>query len=171
MTPAGSLEVPGAYSPAFYTKLTDLLGDPRVLAAMYRGHGDRRVMHMMACEQHSRTNAQGGMPWNALVLSVMAAEPVDRNEWGARFIFDKWSFGDLLVDGADLEWGCPSVKSLVENQCEGPRRYALTRQDCGPINGFDREQGDGWTLYRRQASASAIWQTELVWSRRMACRP
>lgn len=143
---------PPSHTEAFYRQLERLLRDPELASASYRAGGDHRVLRAMATEQRRRASLTGHKPGHALHLSALCNHRASNEGWGSEIWFyeEGLGHGDLYIQGIGRMGGAP-LKALVECHGHVPGRYILGAADEGDIIGFDREPGEGYALYRRQA--------------------
>lgn len=137
------------HTQAFYRQLDHLLSDTELVSVAYRASGDYRVLRMLATEQRRRAQRTGHRAGNALHVGAQIERTVDNEAWDSEiWLFSEGlSHGDLLIDGGQS--GTP-IKELIETRRCLPGRFVLSVEDKGDIEGFDKEAGDGWALYRRQ---------------------
>jgi hypothetical protein len=86
-----------------------------------------------------------------LHLSALSNHKISNDDWGSEiWFFDEGlGHGDLFIEGGGL--GSTSIKELVQRHARVPGRYILSAvADEGDIDGFVRETGDGFVLYRKQ---------------------
>lgn len=130
------------YTEAFYDKLEELLRDPQLTSVACRNGEDYRLLTQLANEQRRRANITGHLPAQCLAASALTDFGIDNTLWetSLRFYQEGLGHGDLLIGQA---W------DFVGSTCM-PRRYALSKVDQGEFDGFDKETGEGWVLYRKQ---------------------
>jgi len=157
---------PPTHSDAFYKQLESLLRDPELVSVAYRADGDHRVLRSMASEQRRRATATGHQPGVALHLSALCNQRISNDDWGSEIWFyeEGLGHGDLFVEGGGL--GGAPIKALVQRHGRVPGRCILSVVDEGDINGFEREAGDGFVLYRKQAPDGRRLALERIESRR-----
>lgn len=157
---------PPIHSEAFYKHLERLLRDPELVSVAYRADGDHRVLRAMASEQRRRATATGHEPGVALHLSALCNQRISNDDWGSEIWFfeEGLGHGDLFIDGGGL--GGAPIKALVQRHGRVPGRCILSVVDEGDINGFEREAGDGFVLYRKQAPDRRRVALEKIESRR-----
>ena len=138
------------HSAEFYKKLNELLRDPDLTSVAYRASGDYKVLRMLATEQRRRANLTNHDPDDALQINAIVNNPLANDTWDSHIIFygAGIGYGDLLIEGGGL--GSASIKQLLEKHGhKPPGRFILSIKDEGDIQGFDKESGDGWFLYKR----------------------
>lgn len=157
-----------SHSPAFYKKLGELLRDGELASIAYRANGDYRVLRMMATEQRRRAVRTGHVAGNALHLSALVDYTVDNEAWDSKiwFFSEGLAPGDLFIEGGGL--GATTVKDLIEVHGRRLGNYILSARDEDEIVGFDKEMGDGWTLYRKQTPYSRRKGLERIQDRRQS---
>lgn len=157
-----------SHSPAFYKKLGDLLRDDELASVAYRANGDYRVLRMMATEQRRRAVRTGHAAGNALHLSALVNYTVDNDAWDSKiwFFSEGLAPGDLFIEGGGL--GTTTVKELIEEHGRRLGNCILSARDEGEIAGFDKELGDGWSLYRKQTPYSRRKSLERIQDRRQS---
>ncbi len=139
---------PPAHSAGFYRQLDTLLDDPELTSVAYRAAGDYAVLRAMAVEQRRRAGRTGHCAGHALHLSALVIREISNEAWDS----DIWFFeeglghGDMRIEGGEV--GGAPIKVLVDHHDRVPGRYILRTKDEGTIDGFDREMGNGWVLYR-----------------------
>lgn len=154
------------HSDAFYKQLESLLRDPELVSVAYRADGDHRVLRAMASEQRRRATATGHAPGMALHLSALSNQRISNDDWGSEIWFyeEGLGHGDLFIEGGGL--GGAPIKALVQRHGRVPGRCILSVIDEGDISGFEREAGDGFVLYRKQAPDHRRLALERIESRR-----
>ena len=145
-----------SFTPGFYRKLDELLGDADITSVAFRHEGDTRVLRMLATEQRRRAALTGHRTADALHVGALVDEGGDCNsEWDAEIAFfsEGLSHGDLFIQGSAM---CgASIKELVEQRHRIPGRHILSCQHEGDIPGFTLAgEGEGWFAYVRQAPDS-----------------
>jgi hypothetical protein len=153
------------HTQAFYRQVDHLLRDEELASVAYRASGDYSVLRMLATEQRRRAERTGHHAGNALHLAALVDRTIDNEAWDSEiwFFSEGLSHGDLFIEGGQS--GTP-IKELVESRRCVPGRFILSAHDEGEIEGFDKESGDGWTLYRRQCPDSRRVALERISERR-----
>lgn len=159
------------YTSAFYKRLEGLLSDPEIVSVAYRDGRDYQVLRMMATEQRRRANLTGHEPGYALHLSALANNKISNDAWNSEiWLFDEGlAHGDLHIEGMN-----DSHKDLLKLVNEGwrtPGRYILSAQDEGDFDGYIKESGDGWVLYRQSQPDSRRRCLERIAGRRYHTGP
>jgi len=132
------------HTEAFYAKVDELASAPEVGSVFVRGLGDHRLLRRLCERQRIRED---------LEISALTEREVNAAAWDARVAFftDDVGQGFLFVEDAG-ETG-RSVKDLVETYATlGPGGLILSCKDEGDIAGYEREQGEGWYLYRSEVT-------------------
>ena len=166
---AKSQELPpndARHTPAFYKKLSELLGDTNLASVAYRAAGDYRVLRMLATEQRRRANLTDHEAGNAMYLSALVSYRIRNEAWESEiWFFDEGlAHGDLFIEGGGLGRG--NLKALVESHHEVPGRFILSSKDEGSIAGFAMDSGDGWVLYSKQSPDTRRMALQCIQHRR-----
>ena len=156
---------PPAHAPGYYQQLEDLLRDPDLVSVAYRGRGDWQPMRLLCTEQRRRADATGHSQIHALHLSVSTDYRAGVDAWDGRiwFFSEGLAHGDLLIDGPGHNG--VSAKQLIEKYRRRPQ-VVLTDSSDFEIDGYSREIGDSWTVFRRSEPSSRRQNMELIASRR-----
>ncbi|MGE4072190.1 MAG: hypothetical protein AB7E72_13555 [Lysobacterales bacterium] len=156
---------PPAHSPGYYDHLEALLRDPDLVSVAYRGRGDWPLMRLLCAEQRRRVDATGHSQIHALHLSASTDYRAGVDAWDGRiwFFSEGLAHGDLLIDGPGHNG--VSAKQLIEKYRRRPQ-VVLTDAADFEIDGYSREIGDGWTVFRRSEPRSRRQNMELIASRR-----
>lgn len=144
---------PPRFKKAFYEKAESLVSDLSVVSVAWRGGGDHDLFRLLCREQRKRADRSGHKPGHALAINALTNDNPDVEPWGStvNFYSEGIGYGDLFIEQACLG---NSIKNLVETGHKAPGRYILAVRDEGTIDGFSKESGDGWVLYRRDAPFS-----------------
>ena len=137
------------HSDGFYKKLNELLRDSELVSVAYRANGDYRVLRMMATEQRRRANITGHRVGDALYLSALVNRTISNTAWDSEiWLFSEGlAHGDLFIQGPGIDSN--AIKTLIEEHGRSPGRHILSWRDEGEINGYTKETGAGWWLYRK----------------------
>jgi len=137
------------YTPDFYKTLKGLLRDPEIVSVAYRDGRDYQVLRMMATEQRRRANLTGHEPGDALYLSTLANNKISNAAWNSEIcLFEEGlAHGDLHIEG--INESHKNLSELVNDGWKKPGRYILSAQDEGDFEGYAKESGEGWVLYRQ----------------------
>ena len=149
---AGTKPNEPSHTSGFYKKLNDLLRDPELVSVAYRAEGDYKVLRILATEQRRRANLTKHELDDAFQVSVIVNHRADNAAWDSRIWFYEEGLGpgDLFIEGGGL--GSASIKELIEvHRHRLPGRYILSINDEGDIQGFEKDGGDGWVLYKKIA--------------------
>jgi hypothetical protein len=149
---AGTKPNEPSHTSAFYKKLNDLLRDPDLVSVAYRASGDYKVLRILATEQRRRVNRTRHELDDAFQVSVIVNHRADNAAWGSKIWFYEEGLGpgDLFIEGGGL--GSASIKELIEvHRHRLPGRYILSINDEGDIQGYEKDGGDGWVLYKKIA--------------------
>lgn len=156
---------------AFYERLEELLSDPLLVSVAYRGgSGDYKILKMLCSEQRCRSDRTGKQPYLALAISALADKRVNVDAWGAdiRFFDEGIGPGNLFIE----EWVVDEkFKDLLEKRRRlSPGLCILARGSTVELDGYSREDGDGWTIFRRIAPTTRRRELEEVnmWASREA---
>jgi hypothetical protein len=129
------------HTEAFYAKLDELIGVD-VGSVFVRGLGDHRLLRQLCERQRFRED---------LEISALTEREVNGTAWDARIAFYTEDIGQGFLFVEDAGTGRRSVKDLVETYATlGPGGLILSCKDEGEIGGYEREQGEGWYLYRSE---------------------
>lgn len=132
------------HTEAFYAKLAELIGMADVGSVFVRGQGDHRLLRLLCERQRTRGDFE---------IGALTEHEVNAVAWDARVAFYVEDIGQgfLFVEDGAAEGH--SVKDLVEGYATiGPGGLILSGKDEGDIMGYEREQGDGWYLYRSKVT-------------------
>jgi len=139
-----------SHTDGFYTKLNELLHDPELASIAYRASGDYKVLRMLATEQRERANRTSHELDNALRVCAIVDHTINNVAWDSKICFYSAGLGhgDLFIEGGGL--GSESIKKDIEiHRRWRPSRYILSTQEEGEIQGYEKESGDGWLLYKK----------------------
>ncbi len=157
-----------AHTTAFYKKLDELLRDTELVSIAYRGNGDYNLLRMLATEQRRRANRTQHEPSHAMHISALVNDKGDNVEWDSTIsYFDEGlGHGDLFIQGVGMVGGEP-IKALIEsNHRKAPGRNILSINDEGELEGFDKDSGDGWFLYKKREPSTRRMGLGQIESRR-----
>jgi len=131
-------------SATYHDKLRELLRRPEVLCVAVRGDRDYASLKIVCAEQLRRAMISGNPVGHDLPLSVLSDHFPSFDGWGSKALLysEGLMYGDLFVN----ESGHTPLKNLMEMRLFR-RRLALSHQDEGEIEGFQRTVGEGWFLY------------------------
>ncbi|QJR11273.1 hypothetical protein DSM104443_02346 [Usitatibacter rugosus] len=133
-----------AHTEAFYAKLDELIGTADVTSVSVRGLGDHRLLRQLCERQRVREEFE---------ISALTDREVNDAAWDARIAFFSEDIGQGFLFVEDAGEGSRSVKDLVETYATlGPGGLILSCKDEGDIAGYEREQGEGWYLYRSEVT-------------------
>jgi hypothetical protein len=147
---AGTKPNDPSHTSGFYKKLIDLLGDPDLVSIAYRASGDYKVLRMLATEQRKRANRTSHELDNALQVNAIVNHTTNNVAWDSEIWFydSGLGHGDLFIEGGGL--GSTSIKELIDvHRRRLPGRYILSIEDEGDIQGYEKDSGDGWVLYKK----------------------
>lgn len=147
---------PDAPSEGFYAKLCELLEDPLVRSAAYIGDGDQCMLRLFCAEQRRRGRRSGQRPEIAFPLHAMATIKVDASAWGGYIRYYAEGIGDTDLFVRDGRYGASLAKNGVERGFTYPA-VILTHPSGHEIAGYRREDGDGWSCYRRLEEREIEW--------------
>ncbi len=86
------------HSSDFYSALARSLSLPTVHSCVYFGHGDLKVLHLMATEQLRRSMATGIAAEEIFPLAAHIDDPIDPHSWGCEIAF----YSEGISKKADL---------------------------------------------------------------------
>lgn len=145
------------HHPGFYAMLRELLKDQEIAAVGYWGTGELATMRMLAGEQRRRANRTGHEPRNALQLNVMIDFAVYYVGWGTELTLKGEGLpdGDLFIRGRlnarrEASYETPEISAQVHRR-NRHARYILSYRDEGSLDGFERQVGVGFYLYRNKS--------------------
>ena len=150
---------PDTHTPAFYASLAKALRDPDLASVAYLGEGDFRALRMIATEQARRAARTGHEPRHALHTVAMVNRRISNEEWESTI----WYVGEgaplgsqysLFIEGYG-QLTNSSTPELVSSDDSVCRAFLATR-DLGEIEGFSSDAGNGWVLYERLGTRTAL---------------
>ncbi len=152
---------PPKYPPGFYEQLSNLLEDPDLVSVAFRGKGDWQLMRMLCTEQRRRAEATGHQLIHALHLSLSSDYRAGVDAWGSwvHFHYEGLAHGDLFIQ--DEGHGGASIKELIERYRRCPRVVLVAAADF-EIDGYRRESGAGWVMFRRIEATTRRHNMELI---------
>lgn len=139
------------FDAGYYKKLKELLLLPEIRSVACRSLGDYETVRLFCTEQRERADRCRQPPGRALVINIIADRVIDTDAWDAhvRWHSEGLGYGDLFVEHG---FGGYSIKELVEEHHRISSPFILTTRETGEaigeIEGYSREAGDGWVLYR-----------------------
>ena len=150
---------PDTHTPAFYASLAEALRDPDLASVAYLGEGDFRALRMIATEQARRAARTGHEPRHALHTVAMVNRHISNEEWESTI----WYVGEgaplgsqysLFIEGYGqlTNFSSPELVSSNDSVCKA----FLATRDHGEIEGFSSDAGDGWVLYERRDTRTAL---------------
>lgn len=132
-------------SPAYYAKLAELLKRNDVRMVSSAGDDDFQTLKHVCLEQRYRAISNGSDVHLALPFHLSSDGVTYLKCWKASHLCWEQGLGhaDLFIDGNNAR-GLASMNDWPS----GPRRLVFTHQtNIGEIEGFRREQGDGWLFF------------------------
>ena len=134
-------------SSEYYDKLQSILAGPEVKSVAVGGDSDFEVNRLVCLEQRRRANVQNERPRRAFLISMSSDGVGYMKEWEADVFYFTEGIGD-----AELFIAFDRSMNLKKMVLNGPRRrypILFSPRDDGEIDGYEKEAGPGWVLYRR----------------------
>jgi hypothetical protein len=137
------------FTDEFYAVVDRLIGDECVQSVYWQGLNDWKLFKMLCQKQRQRANEKDCSFSEAFSMVLPERHEEMGQVWGveAEFLFKSWDTGDLYIRQDD---DCfVDFSAIVDDPFKCPRGYILSDRDLGNLNGFGKDNGNGWTLYTK----------------------